>query len=97
MIEPLGMPRPLAIGLRITLAVMAAGVVFMAVGTYGSRTITPVLIGLGMMGVGAVASGIAILLAWRRVDWLMRLGCVGFIASGTLLLDFGLGLLARHA
>ncbi len=91
------LPRTVAIALRVTLTVMAGAVLAIALGTYASRNMTHVLFGIGILGLASIASGIALLLQWHRVDWLLRAGCAGFIGSGVLVLIHGARLMAGYA
>jgi hypothetical protein len=93
--EPSPLPRSAAIALRVTLATMAAAVLMMAGATYAWKSTPFVLSGMALLGTAGLASGLVILLHWKRVDWLMRLACVGFIGSGVLVLNLVAKLAAR--
>lgn len=95
--KPSELPRAAAIGLRVTLTAMGVAVLVIAAGTYGTRNMDHVLAGVAILGLASVASGIAILVNWHRVDWLLRAGCAGFIASGVLVLVHGTRLMAAYA
>lgn len=87
MTEPTPLPRSAAIALRVTLAIMAAAVLLMAAATYLWKNTPFVLGGMALLGMAGLASGLVILVHWKRVDWLMRLACLGFIGSGVLVLN----------
>ena len=85
--EPTPLPRSATLALRVTLAIMAAAVLLMAAATYAWKNTPFVLGGMALLGTAGLASGLVILLHWKRVDWLMRVACVGFIGSGVLVLN----------
>lgn len=93
--EPTPLPRSAAIALRVTLAIMAVAVLLMAGATYAWKSTPFVLGGMALLGTAGLASGLVILVHWMRVDWLMRLACVGFIGSGVLVLNLVAKLAAR--
>lgn len=93
--EPAPLPRSAAIALRVTLAIMAAAVLLMAGATYAWKSTPFVLGGMGLLGTAGLASGLVIAVHWLRVDWLLRVACVGFIGSGVLVLNLVAKLAAR--
>jgi hypothetical protein len=93
--EPSPLPRSAAIALRITLATMAGAVLAMVGATYAWKSTPSVLGGMALLGGAGLASGLVILVHWKRVDWLMRLACAGFIGSGLLVLNLVAKLAAR--
>lgn len=85
--EPSPLPRGAAIALRVTLAIMASAVLLTAGATYAWKSTPFVLGGMALVGTAGLTSGLVILIHWKRMDWLMRLACAGFIGSGVLVLN----------